>query len=106
MTFRASVVSLMESEVSIDQGGRTKKLTQLAFIFILLSLVTSIFSMNISILKSGETKVWVVLVTAVIVYTIAYFFGASLRPIQHSDFSKRRLWMFIGSVRARKGGKG
>lgn len=75
MTYRAAMASLDESRLSIEhakrsiqQNDRVKKLTQLAFIFIPLSVSTSAFGMNLEVLGTGTASVWKVIVTIVLVY--------------------------------------
>ena len=56
--------SIKESQRSIEEAVAVKKLTQLAFIFIPLSFVTSIFGMNIDEITGTGAKLWTFLVTA------------------------------------------
>lgn len=51
-TFQAlmSTMSIMESKAAITQGHKMEKLTELAFVFIPMSFVASVFGM--------EVKVW------------------------------------------------
>ncbi len=57
-----STLALKESRKSIEQGTSTKHLTQLAFIFLPLSLSTSAFGINTVELQN--IQVWVFFVTA------------------------------------------
>ena len=61
-----STISILDSETNIQQVRSGQKLTQLAFIFIPLSLVTGIFGMNIKEINGSPIPIWVVLVTVVI----------------------------------------
>ena len=78
MTNRAAAwASLQDSKASIElnktalrQNEIIKLLTQLAFIFILLSFATSLFGMNIQSLHTGSGTVWQVFVAVDIVYTV------------------------------------
>ena len=64
------------------QAVRTAKLTQLAFIYIPLSFVTSIFGMNVRELSDPVPPIWVCVVTLVIVAaaTAAIFGSLRYRP--------------------------
>lgn len=68
MNYRASMASLQESRAQLQQNSRVKILTQLAFIFIPLSFISSVFGMNIDVLDTGPTRFWVALVSIPIVY--------------------------------------
>ena len=77
MSFLASMASLRESQMAIEQAKkgiqqneRVKRLTQLAFIFIPLSFVTSLFGMNITALGTGSAKVWMVVVSVIVTYFV------------------------------------
>ncbi|KAK8876857.1 NAD(P)-binding protein, partial [Apiospora arundinis] len=61
-----SSISVLDSETSIRQARSGQKLTQLASIFIPLSLVTGIFGMNIKEINDSPLSIWVVVVTVVI----------------------------------------
>jgi len=79
-----SSVSIAESQnatkqamLSMEQAERTAKLTQLAFVYIPLTFVTSIFGMNVRELVDPVPPVWVCIVTLVIVATAtAAIFGS------------------------------
>jgi hypothetical protein len=49
LNYNASIASLKESRLGIQQNQSVKRLTQLAFVFILLSFITSVFGMNITL---------------------------------------------------------
>lgn len=75
MTYRAAMASLDESRVgiehtkrSMEQNGRLKRLTQLAFVFIPLSFSTSIFGMNLEMLGTGNGKAWMVVIAIISAY--------------------------------------
>ena len=81
MSYRASMASLRESQMAIEQAKigiqqneRVKRLTQLAFIFIPLSFVTSLFGMNITALGTGSATVWMVVVSIIITYVVITLF--------------------------------
>lgn len=61
-----SSISVLDSETSIRQARSGQKLTQLASIFIPLSLVTGIFGMNTKEINDSPLSIWVVVVTVVI----------------------------------------
>ena len=56
--------SIKESRRSIEEAVAVKKLTQLAFMFIPLSFVTSVFGMNIVEITGTGAKLWTFLATA------------------------------------------
>ncbi len=81
MSYRASMASLRESQMAIEQAKtgiqqneRVKRLTQLAFIFIPLSFVTSLFGMNVTALGTGSATVWMVVVSIIITYVVITLF--------------------------------
>lgn len=57
-----SSISVLDSATSIQQARSSQKLTQLAFIFIPLNLVTSIFGMNIMEINGSPVRAWVCVV--------------------------------------------
>ena len=64
-----SSLSLRESRQSIQQNMSTKRVTQLAFLFLPLSFSTSLFGMNVVELQ--ETRLRVVVVTAVVTLSLS-----------------------------------
>lgn len=54
-------------KVTVD-AEKVNRLTQLAVVFVPLSFVTSLFSMNIAPLHDGQTNVWIPIVAAAAVY--------------------------------------
>lgn len=58
---------LEQNMISTEQAARGAKLTQLAFIYVPLSFVTSIFGMNIKEVNDSPLSVWVCFVALVIV---------------------------------------
>ncbi|QDS67892.1 hypothetical protein FKW77_008178 [Venturia effusa] len=68
--YKASMLSLEESRLGIKQNQSVKRLTQLAFIFIPLSFLTSVFGMNIDVLTGDRAKWWTVVIGAVLVYIV------------------------------------
>jgi Mg2+ and Co2+ transporter CorA len=84
-----SSVSIAESQnatkqamLSMEQAERTAKLTQLAFVYIPLTFVTSIFGMNVRELVDPVLPVWVCFVTLFVVAaaTAAIFGSYKYRP--------------------------
>ncbi|KAL2064565.1 hypothetical protein VTL71DRAFT_3702 [Oculimacula yallundae] len=69
-SYDASMASLEESRIGIQQNASVKTLTQLAFVFIPLSFVTSVFGMNVDVLSGDGAKWWTVFVGIAIVYTV------------------------------------
>jgi Mg2+ and Co2+ transporter CorA len=71
-----------QAKLSMEQAERTAKLTQLAFVYIPLTFVTSIFGMNVRELVDPVLPVWVCFVTLVVVAaaTAAIFGSYKYRP--------------------------
>jgi len=81
MNYNASLASLEESRQGIEytrlaliQNNRVKRLTQLAFFFIPLSTIASLFGMNITALNSGSASIWMVVVAAGCAYISVVLF--------------------------------
>lgn len=70
LNYEASIASLKESRLGIQQNQSVKRLTQLAFVFIPMSLVASVFGMNIDLLSGQGAKWWTVIIGAAIVYAL------------------------------------
>jgi Mg2+ and Co2+ transporter CorA len=75
ISYDASMALLKESKLGIElsksslrQNQSVKRLTQLAFISMPLSCLTSIFRMNIDVLTGDRAKWWAVLVGAEMTY--------------------------------------
>jgi Mg2+ and Co2+ transporter CorA len=68
MNYNASMASLEESRLGIQQNRSVKRLTKLAFIFIPLSFVTSVFGMNVDVLSVDGARWWTTIIGAGIVY--------------------------------------
>ena len=85
-SLKASEASLEESRRGIQQNHSVKRLTQLAFVFIPLSFITSTFGMNVDVLTGDKAKWWTVLIGAVIVYFIV---GVPFLLIRWRDSKKR-----------------
>ncbi|KAI9875290.1 MAG: hypothetical protein M1830_008655 [Pleopsidium flavum] len=72
-----STLALKESRRSIEQSTSTKRLSQLAYIFLPLSLSTSVFGMNVIELQNTQLRV---------------FFGTAVITLATSLI----LWLFLG----------
>ena len=71
LNHKVSLLALKESKESIRQAKAVSRLSQLAFVFIPLSFVTSCFGMNLTVLGSGNGKIWVVcVISAALTVTI------------------------------------
>ncbi|EEH36228.1 hypothetical protein PAAG_00551 [Paracoccidioides lutzii Pb01] len=68
----AAIASLEESKRSVQQNESLKRLTQLAFIFVPLTFVTSVFGMNLNLLGTGKAQVWMVVVAVPLAYLLGY----------------------------------
>ena len=68
--------SLEDSHAATQQSDRANRLANLAFVFIPLSLVTSVFGMNVQELGAGDVKMWTALVTAITALFIAFVLRA------------------------------
>lgn len=77
-----SLWSIRESNRSIEEAISVKRLTQLAFIFVPLGFVTSLFGMNVQQLSGNGVELWVFLVTAVCLGGSVLLFWRLLNPIQ------------------------
>lgn len=79
---RVATLALLESRKSIDQAESTKRLTQLAYIFLPLSLSASIFGMNVTEVQNARIRAF--FVTAAIGFATSlilwWFLGWIFRP--------------------------
>ena len=78
-----STMSILESQKSIEQSRQVNQLTKLAFFYIPLSFVSSVFGMNVKEIQTNP-PIWVFFVTAVS-FTLLSILVASWQEI------KRRL---------------
>jgi hypothetical protein len=67
VTRRATLLSPEESRKSIEMADSLKTLTQLAFIFVPLSLASSIFGVNVRQFGSGTAPLWTFIVTVLLI---------------------------------------
>ena len=70
-TLKESQKSIEMAEISIAESKRVRLLTILAFIFVPVSLTTSIFGMNIQQINQSGPSWWAVILTAVVMVVIA-----------------------------------
>jgi hypothetical protein len=72
-----------QATMSMEQAARTARLTQLAFVYIPLTFVTSIFGMNVKELSDPLLPLWVCVVTLVVVSaaTAAIFGSYKYKPV-------------------------
>lgn len=102
ISIQASENSLEEARASITQSHSVARISTVGLIFTLafipMSLVTSIFGMNVNILTSDGTKWWNVLYAVVVVYIITLAMAACLYPDKAKDLLRWRPNM--GNIRA------
>ncbi|KAJ6439301.1 Altered inheritance of mitochondria protein 18, mitochondrial [Purpureocillium lavendulum] len=72
-------MGLAQSSMVIDQTSGINKLTELAFFFVPISFITSVFSMQVLELTSGPPRIWVWGVSLSTVVLGTYFIRSSLR---------------------------
>jgi Mg2+ and Co2+ transporter CorA len=60
-----STMSILESQKSIEQSEQVNKLTRLAFVYIPLSFISSIFGMNVKEIQVNPS-IWVFFLTAIV----------------------------------------
>jgi Mg2+ and Co2+ transporter CorA len=95
-SLKESKLAVQVSEQGIAQNARVKTLTQLAFVFIPLSAVASLFGMNLVVLKSGAGEVWMFIVGVIIAYSLVFSFWGLLHP---SVLTLVTRWMNADRVR-------
>jgi Mg2+ and Co2+ transporter CorA len=59
-----STMSILESQKSIEQSEQVNKLTRLAFVYIPLSFISSVFGMNVKEIQANPS-IWVFFATAI-----------------------------------------
>ena len=74
----AMIRSLEDSQINTQRSDSAARLTSLGFVFIPLSLVTSIFGMNVQELGSGNVKIWIALTTAIVALIVVFLLWALL----------------------------
>ncbi|KAM0553366.1 hypothetical protein ACHAPJ_007379 [Fusarium lateritium] len=70
---------LAQSSLVIDQTSGINKLTELAFFFIPLSFITSIFSMQVAELTESPPKIWTWGLSLGVVFAVTYLIRSILR---------------------------
>jgi hypothetical protein len=87
-----STVSTLDAQTSLEQATRGTRLTQLAFVYLPLSVVTGIFGMNMKEINGSPLSLWVsvVCLVIVIVCTIAIFCGLKLVEDHREQVKLRR----------------
>jgi len=70
MSLKESRLGVEASSRAIAQAGSVNRLTKLAFVFIPLSFVTSIFGMNFKELGTGRLSIWIFGATASVVLLV------------------------------------
>lgn len=83
-----SSINVLDSATAIQQAQSSQELTQLAFIFIPLNLVTSIFGMNIMEINGSPVRAWV----CVVVLVVAIACTVSLLMIYDRWEARRTRW--------------
>lgn len=73
-SLKASLLSIKESNRSIEEAHAITRLTQLAFVFLPLTFVTGVFGMNIKPF-GGDAATWKFVVTLVTIAVPAFLFG-------------------------------
>ena len=68
-TFLVSSMQLIESQKGITQAGQVQRLTQLAFLFIPISLLASVFGMNVAEYKNPP-NIWVFFLIAAVMFGV------------------------------------
>ena len=88
-----SSAQLLESQKGIDQAAQVQSLTKLAFFFIPMGFVASLFGMNVAELKDDGPHLWVFFVIAL---PLSLFFSlmASWHEYFIPIFSKVKIWSF------------
>ena len=71
-TFLVSSMQLIESQKGIIQAGQVQRLTQLAFLFIPISLLAAVFGMNVAEYKI-PSKIWVFFLIAAVLFGVTCF---------------------------------
>lgn len=87
-----SSITIIDSQTSLEEAKRSTSLTQLAAVYLPLSLATSIFGMNIKEINGSPLSVWVVFVALGILGlgTVVLLLGAT--PIRAASLRELRTW--------------
>ncbi|OAA77690.1 Mg2+ transporter protein, CorA-like/Zinc transport protein ZntB [Akanthomyces lecanii RCEF 1005] len=79
LTMLASSMGLSQSSLVIDQTSGINKLTELAFFFVPLSFITSVFSMQVKELTSAPPHIWTWGLALSLVFLTTYLIRIMLR---------------------------
>ncbi|OAQ98294.1 hypothetical protein LLEC1_02896 [Akanthomyces lecanii] len=79
LTMLASSMGLSQSSLVIDQTSGINKLTELAFFFVPLSFITSVFSMQVKELTSAPPHIWTWGLALSLVFLATYLIRIMLR---------------------------
>lgn len=74
-----AATGLAQSTLVVDQTSGINKLTELAFFFIPLSFITSVFSMQVSELTETPPRLWTWGLSLAIVFLVTYFIRTVMR---------------------------
>ncbi|KAM5347832.1 hypothetical protein ACJ41O_007656 [Fusarium nematophilum] len=86
--------TVAQSTTVIDQTSGINKLTELAFFFIPLSFITSVFSMQVAELTETPPKLWTWGLSLTLVFTVTYLIRSTLRsPTMQSLSMRARMTM-------------
>lgn len=87
------LLSIKASEKAISESHRVNRLTYAAFIFIPLSLITSVFGMNVSALGSGPAPIWLpfVISALTLVISVTYMWWASKTSASRAEWKYHAL---------------
>jgi hypothetical protein len=84
---RVGELSLRESKESIKQTESVRRLSQLAFVFIPLTFISSVFGMNLTVFGQGTGKAWVFTVAAISttagVILLSAFYPIIIKAFKH-----------------------
>lgn len=86
LNHKVSLLALKESMESIRQAEIVRRLSQLAFVFIPLTFVTSCFGMNLTVLGSGNGKMWLFCVISVTLTVTILLISVYSWRVAHSRF--------------------
>lgn len=92
-----SSIGVLDSATAIQQAQSSQKLTQLAFIFIPLNLVTSIFGMNIMEINGSPVHAWVCVVVLVVAIacTVSLLMAYDRWEARRTRWDLRALWAHL-----------
>lgn len=83
-------MSLLESKRGIQEAESVSRLTQLAFVFVPLTFVTGLFSMQIQEVADTPPPLYAFIIASVVALTVSYGFRAAQNSVWLSN--KQRQW--------------